>query len=84
MTNLETVGAIVGTSAGVLGIIFAINNHFKEKERDKEKIREDYEVLRRELNNLKTKDSIREIDVQRLEERFNQFMNDMLKYFQIK
>jgi hypothetical protein len=84
MTPIETVGAIVGISAGVIGIIAAINAEVKERRNQRELAAKELEKMKREISGLMAKSKIQREDIEKLENRFNDFMSDLLKYFQIK
>lgn len=84
MTTIETVGSIVGISAGVLGIFAAVRSELKDRRNRRELAAKDAEMVKKEIAHLKMKTNIHQDDIEKLEKRFNDFMSDMLKYFQIK
>lgn len=78
MTPIEVVGAILGIGTGTAAILAAINAHIKSK------LKSETEMLRREIVGLKKEAKTSRENHEKLETRFNEFMSDMFKYFQIK
>jgi hypothetical protein len=60
MTPIETVGAIVGISAGVIGIIAAINAEVKERRNQRELAAKELEKMKREISGLMAKSKFKE------------------------
>lgn len=78
MTPIEVVGAILGIGTGTAAILAAINAEIKAK------VKRETEMLRKEIISLKKEAKASKDNHEKLEERFNDFMIDMIKYFQIK
>lgn len=84
MTTLEILGAIVSMAVGLVGIGVSVHGFYQKRREKKEKLVEEAITLQLRIKALEEDNEQSKNDIRELRSQYDEFMHDMLKYFQIR